>query len=83
MNRPALELPTAHFLTIPDFKNNTILIDHQLQKMRDTAEYILVPTKTDRPRNITVTADIYAHVSDRMKQESASKMERFIRSVSG
>jgi len=30
---------------------------------------------------ITITADIYAHVSDRMKQESANKMEKFIRSV--
>ena len=31
----------------------------------------------------TFTLDIYGHVTDKMKQESASGMEMFIKSVSG
>ena len=33
--------------------------------------------------SIKITADVYAFVTDQMKQESASRMESFIRSVSG
>ena len=29
------------------------------------------------------TLDVYGHVTDKMKQESASRMETFIKSVSG
>ena len=30
----------------------------------------------------TFTLDVYGHVTDKMKQESAARMENFIRSVS-
>ncbi len=57
-----------------DFDKGTILIDKQLQKSKKVGgEYVLVPTKTDKSRTVTVAPSVIGILREQMEDQESWK----------
>ena len=69
-----------------NFERNTIYINRQLQQIPgQSGVFHLAPTKSGKGRTITAAFILsqYAHSMEKMKTESAARMDQFIKGVSG